>query len=245
MNKVPNDIYTALVIDDERLARLELISMLKHFDNINVVGQADGVDMAIERIRELEPDIVFLDIQMPGKSGFELLDNIEMKAKIIFVTAYDEYAIRAFEVNALDYLPKPVSQERLAKTIDRIINDTANEEFASKKLKYADRLFLEFGNQVRFLKISDIIYIVAEGDYTMVHLVNNAKGLVSKPMKEWEERLPEDSFCRIHRSSIINTEHIDRIEKYFNNTYKIFLSGTNEPLVISRRYAKKIKSLFS
>ncbi len=244
MSKIQNDILTALVVDDERLARTELISMLKHFENINVVGEADGVELAIKQIEKHNPGLIFLDIQMPGESGFDLLDKIEMEAKIIFVTAYDEYAMRAFEVNALDYLPKPVSQERLSKTIERIIENKPNEELSSKILKYTDRLFLEFGSQIRFLKISEISHITAEGDYTIVHLIDNTKGLISKSMTEWEERLPDNFFCRIHRSSIVNTEFIDKIDKYFNNTLKISLKGVKEPLVISRRYAKKIKNLF-
>jgi two-component system, LytTR family, response regulator len=245
MSKTPNKILSALIVDDERLSRIELISMLKHFENIYVIGEADNVDLAIKQIEEHKPDLVFLDIQMPGKSGFDLLDEIEVEAKIIFVTAYDEYAIRAFEVNALDYLPKPVSQERLTKTVERIINNDPNKNLIAKKLKYTDRLFLEFGTQMCFLKISEIAFIAAEGDYSMVNLINGKKGLVSKSMKEWEERLPKDFFCRIHRSSIVNTEVIDKIDKYFNNSYKISLKGVKESLIISRRYAKKIKGLFS
>ena len=245
MNKTPEKILKAIIVDDERLSRIELISMLKHFENIKVIAEADNVDIAINQINELNPDLLFLDIQMPGKSGFDLLDEIEVEAKIIFVTAFDEYAIRAFEVNALDYLPKPVSQERLAKTVDRIINNSPNKNLPTKKLNYSDRLFLEFGTQMCFLKINEISFISSEGDYSMVNLITGKRGLVSKSMKEWEERLPADFFCRIHRSSIVNTEYIDKIDKYFNNSYKISLKGVKESLIISRRYAKKIKGLFS
>lgn len=244
MQKPPNDQLTAIVVDDERLARAELILMLKKFDNICIVGEADSVDVAIRQIEKHNPDLIFLDIQMPGKSGFDLLDTINIDAKIIFVTAYDEYAIRAFEVNAIDYLPKPVSEERLAKTIERIINCTSHISLPLKKLKYTDRLFIELGMQIRFLKISEIVLIAAEGDYSMVFLTNGTKGLVSKSLKEWEDRLPEDFFCRIHRSSIINTEYIDRIDKYYNNSYKVCLKGIKEPFIISRRFAKKIKGLY-
>lgn len=244
MNNTTEEIQTALIVDDERLARAELISMLEHFSNIKVIGEADSAEKAGLLISRLKPDLLFLDIQMPGKSGFDLLESIEIEAKIIFVTAYDEYAIRAFEVNALDYLPKPVSQERLARTIEKIINNIPNSHFSLKRLQYSDRLFLEFGTQIRFLKINEITHIMAEGDYTMVYLCNGSKGLVSKSMKEWEDRLPESYFCRIHRSSIVNTEYINQIDKYFNNSYKVSLKGVSEPLVISRRYAKKIKDLF-
>jgi two-component system LytT family response regulator len=245
MNKPEDKILSALIVDDERLARKELISMLNAFDNIEVKGEADSVSSAIKQISRLKPDLIFLDIQMPGKSGFDLLDEIQTNAKIIFVTAYDEYAIRAFEVNAIDYLPKPVSHERLAKTIDRILNQPPIEETPTKKLKSGDRLFLEFGSQIRFVKIRDIVCITAEGDYTTVKLSDGKKGLVSKPMKEWEIRLPEDDFCRIHRSSIINIEYIDKVEKSYNDSFTLFLKGIKDPLIISRRYGKKLKGLFS
>jgi len=244
MKKQQDKILSAIVVDDERLARKELISMLDGFDTVNVVGEADSVEKAVIQIKKTNPDIIFLDIQMPGKSGFDLINDYELDARIVFVTAYDEYAIRAFEVNAMDYLLKPVSYERLTRSIDRLFDNAPPPEVKARDLYYDDRLFIEFGRSIRFLTISEIICIHAEGDYTMVQIAKGDKGLVTKSMKEWEERLPEKHFCRIHRSTIINLEYIENIEKYFNYSYTLSLKGIKEPLIISRRYAKKLKEIF-
>lgn len=245
MSQNQNKIYKAIVVDDERLARKELIKMLEEFNNVDVVGDADSVDSAVIQIEEKSPDIVFLDIQMPGKSGFDLLDEVDFNGTIIFVTAYDAYAIRAFEVNALDYLLKPVSHERLEKAISRVVSDMPNEIIITKGLELSDRLFLTIGNQMKFICVNSIVAILAEGDYTMLYLNDGSRGLVTKPMKEWETRLPIATFCRIHRSSIINTDYVEKVEKWFNYSYRIYLKHLDEPLVVSRRYAKKIKDQFS
>lgn len=232
---------TALIVDDERLSRKELALMLAGNPRLKVIGEAEDVPSAIVNIKELNPDLIFLDIQMPGQTGFDLLEQIDYEGRIIFVTAYDEYAIRAFEVNALDYLLKPVSPERLEKSVSRLFEDAEPAVEPKKVLNWNDRLFILFGNQMRFLKISTIVCIIAEGDYSKVYTTDQQPGLVLKSMQEWEERLPESYFCRIHRSAIINMDFADRLEKWFNYSYQVHLKGYPEPLVISRRYAKKIK----
>ena len=194
METVKSKILTALIVDDERLARKELISMLGEFTQIKVIGEADGFDQAKDQIIKNEPEVVFLDIQMPGKSGFDLLNEVDVKAKIVFVTAFDEYAIRAFDINAIDYLLKPVSPERLTQSIERLFDKSKPIKILSRQLNYFDRLFIEVGNRIRFLKINEIVCIHAEGDYTNVKLSNGNKGLVTKPMKEWDLRLPEKYF---------------------------------------------------
>lgn len=236
--------YKALVVDDERLARKGLIDQLNLIAEVEVVGEADCVSAAIEAIERLKPDVVFLDIQMPGKSGFELVEQTDYDGKIIFVTAYDDYALRAFEINALDYLMKPVSKERLKKAIARISTPRKEANQSLVKLNYDDQLFTTLGAKMQFLKIKQIVLIQADGDYTNIRLSNGNKGLVNKTMKEWEERLPEHHFVRVHRTSIINTEYIENIEKWFNYSYKASLKGIEEPVIISRRYAKKLKDLF-
>jgi len=233
--------YKAIVIDDERLARKELTSMMESFEQFEIVAEAEDVPTALEAINKFEPDVIFLDIQMPGQSGFDLLDQINFDGKIIFVTAYDEYAMRAFEVNALDYLLKPISTERLNKAIEKIEKDIEPVEIDSKKLTYDDRLFIAFGNHMRFLKISSIIKITASSDYSNVLTSEDKEGLILKSMNEWEERLPENYFCRIHRSTIVNLEHVEKIEKWFNYSYRVYLKDHEEPLIMSRRYAKKLK----
>lgn len=236
--------YKALVVDDERLARKDLTSMLNELEQVEVIGEAQDVPSALKAIEELKPDIVFLDIQMPGQTGFDLVEQVDFPGKVIFVTAYDEFALRAFEINALDYLMKPVNKDRLKKSIDRIELKETPSENPIAKLEYNDRLFTTLGNKVQFLKVNTIVHIQAEGDYTMVVTSEGKKGLITKTMKEWEQRLPDNFFCRVHRNSIINTEFIEEVEKWFNYSYRAKLKGIEEPIIISRRYAKKLKDLF-
>ncbi len=236
--------FKALIVDDERLARKELISMLNEFENIRVAGEADSVAAAEKSIKKLNPDVIFLDIQMPGGSGFDLLDSIDIKAKIIFVTAFDEYAIRAFEVNALDYLLKPVNPIRLEETLERLLESTKEKNHVFKNLQYDDRLFLLLDSSYKFINVKDIACINSSGDYTEVSLSGSSTGITMKTMKEWESRLPEKYFCRIHRSTIINIEFIDKIEEWFNYSYKVYLKNINSPYIMSRRYAAALKEKY-
>ncbi len=233
--------YKAIIVDDERLARKDLLLMLRDFENIEVVGEADNVSLAADLIEKKSPDIIFLDIQMPGESGFDLLEKVRTQAKIIFVTAFDEYAIRAFEVNAMDYLLKPVSTERLVRTLERIELEDEPGDTPIRQLNYHDRLFLIVNSHLRFLKVQQIMFINAAGDYSEIYTSEGIKGLTQKTMKEWEMRLPETYFCRIHRSTIINMEYVDRLEDWFNYSLRVYLKGVEKPYVISRRYVTKLK----
>jgi two-component system LytT family response regulator len=237
--------FRAILIDDERLARKELRSMLSEHATIEVIGEAENVEQAIKLIRAQQPQVIFLDIQMPGETGFALLEKIDPDFKVIFVTAFDAYAIRAFEVNALDYLLKPINPDRLARAIERLL---AAPEISPppnvRKLEYEDRLFLEVDEHSRFLKINTIICISAAGDYTEIVTCDGQKSLVMKSLKEWEDRLPEKYFTRIHRSTIINLEYIERIVGWFNRSYQVHLRHLKEPLTMSRRYAVKLKLKF-
>lgn len=231
----------ALIVDDERLARKEMVSMLAEFGNITIIGEAEDVPSAIAEIEKHDPDIIFLDIQMPGKSGFDLLDEKEIDAHVIFVTAYDEYAIRAFDVNALDYLLKPITHERLANAIDRLDNLKETKTIANKKLNYDDSLFIKLDSHMRFLRISTILSISSAGDYTEILMSDHAKSLVMKSMVEWENRLPENHFCRIHRSTIINLDYVEHLEEWFNYSYQVYLKDIKKPYLLSRRYVAKLK----
>lgn len=232
----------AIVVDDERLARKELILMLKEFNNISVVAEADDVNSAAIEIKAHNPDVIFLDIQMPGKSGFDLLNSIDINAKVIFVTAFDEFAIRAFEINALDYLLKPINPERLKLSIERLEMKEFNEEVSIKLLNYDDHLMLNVSSKLKFVRIDSIVSITAAGDYSNIIYADGKKGLTLKTMKEWEKRLPQKHFCRIHRSHIVNLNFIDYLEEWFNNSYKVYLINGIEPLVMSRRYVAQLKS---
>ncbi|MBX7172653.1 MAG: LytTR family DNA-binding domain-containing protein [Pyrinomonadaceae bacterium] len=235
----------AIIIDDERLARRELRSLLADFAEISIIGEAENLTEAINLIQTNKPDVVFLDIQLQNENGFDLMEKVEKDFKLIFVTAFDAFAIRAFEINALDYLLKPVNPERLAKTLERLLEPEEKTEISLRKLEYEDRLFLDFGERSRFLKISTIKCICADGDYTQVFTDDGKKHLVTKSLKEWEDRLPEKYFVRIHRSTIVNLEFIEKVETWFSRSYQIHLREMKEPLTVSRRYASQIKLKFS
>jgi two-component system LytT family response regulator len=238
------DRFTAILVDDERLARKELRSMLAEHEIIEVVGEAETVAQAAELIHAKKPDVLFLDIQLPGETGFDLLEKINPACKIIFVTAFDAYAIRAFEVNALDYLLKPINPARLAHAIERLTTQTVAPASLVRPLEYEDRLFIEVDERSRFLKVSDIVVISAMGDYSQIYSSDGQKSLVLKPLKDWEERLPAKHFTRIHRSTIINVDYVERLESWFNRSYRIHIRQMAEPLVMSRRYAARFKTNF-
>jgi two-component system LytT family response regulator len=236
---------TAIIVDDERLARRELRSLLAEFAEISIVGEAENLTEAVNLIQNQKPDVIFLDIQLQNENGFDLLEKVEKDFKLIFVTAFDEFAIRAFEINALDYLLKPVNPERLAKTLERLLENEEKPELPLRKLEYEDRLFIEIGERSRFLKVSSIKCICADGDYTQVFTDDGKKHLVTKPLKEWEDRLPEKFFVRIHRSTVVNLEFIEKVETWFSRSYQIYLREMKEPLTVSRRYAAQLKLRFS
>lgn len=236
---------TAIIIDDERLARKELRSLLDDFPEISVLGEAKNLTEAVDLIISKKPDVVFLDIQLANENGFDLLGRVEKDFQLVFVTAFDEFAIRAFEINAIDYLLKPVNSNRLAKTLERLFEADEKIEAVHRKLEYEDRLFIEIGERSRFLKISTIKCICADGDYTQIYTDDGKKHLVTKPLKEWEDRLPEKFFFRIHRSTIINLEFIEKVETWFSRSYQIHLRDMKEPLTVSRRYASQLKLRFS
>jgi two-component system, LytTR family, response regulator len=240
-----NRLWKVVVVDDERLARAKLRAMLEHYPQISITGEADSCQTALSLINEDRPDVVFLDIQMPRESGFDLVNRLERPIKIIFVTAFDEYAIRAFEINALDYLLKPVSQERLTRAVERLSHSAAPSEGPNRHLEHDDFLFLTIGQNSRFLRVCEIKYISAADAYSEIITADQRKTLVLKSLNEWEERLPEKYFARIHRSTIINIEFVERVEKWFNYSFQVHLRGVKDPLTLSRRYAAKLKDKLS
>src|SRR5829696_3281386 len=180
--------YKVIIVDDERLARKEMRRLLGQYDQLVVVGEAENLSEAMELIANERPDTVFLDIQLANENGFDLLERVPQDFKLIFVTAYDDYAIRAFEVNAIDYLVKPVNPARLAKSLERLFGSTEENPVTELgKLEYEDRLFLQIGERSRFLKISYIKYVAADGDYTKIFTDDGKRHLVAKSLKDWEE----------------------------------------------------------
>jgi two-component system LytT family response regulator len=232
----------ALLVDDERLARNQLRAQLTRFPEIHVVAEADCVPKALDAATRLKPDIVFLDIQMPGQTGFDFLEQADGDFRIIFVTAFDRFALRAFELNALDYLMKPVTFSRLAATVQRITSVERVPRSALVPLDYSDHLFVSDGNGACFVKVRTIKSIVAAGPYSEVFTADGRKWTLLEPIKNWEERLPCVQFVRTHRSCIINLDYVARVEALADNTYEVFLRDQAAPLPISRRYALALKS---
>ncbi len=236
--------YKAIIVDDEKLARLDLKNVLSTFNEIEIVGEANTVNAAELLINKFHPNLVFLDIQLRGESGFDLINKIDYELDFVFVTAYDKYAIRAFDVNAQDYLLKPVSAERMHQTIDKLTHRALKEADSFHQLNYDDVIFLMLNNKYRFLKIDSIVAITSDADYTFVHTVDKTHSITRKTMREWENRLPENHFCRIHRETIVNLGYISKIDDSLSNSFKVFLKGFEKPFLMSRRYAAKIKEKF-
>lgn len=228
----------AIIVDDERLARVNLRKLLEVHPEVDIVGEASGCREAADLIRMQRPGLVFLDIQLGGETGFDLLGLIDDSIRIIFVTAYDEYAIRAFEVNAADYLLKPVSPERLRTSLARILEAHTEKPQKAKAYEYTDSIYVRLTNSTStFIKISSITCISSIGNYSRLVTLEGKHCLVLKTLKQWQEELPARHFIRIHRSSIINTGHIERIE----TQSRVYLKNLPEPLEISRRFASKLK----
>ena len=234
----------AIIVDDERLARVNLRKLLEPYPEIEIVGEASSCQSTVDMINMFNPQLIFLDIQLSGETGFDLLEMIDNTIKIIFVTAYDEYAIRAFEVNAIDYLLKPVNPERLKAAIDKVIIKEKEQKREPRNYEYSDSIYVRLNNYAsRFIKISSITFIEPIGNYSKIATIEGKHCLVLKTLKQWQEELPDNNFVRIHRSSIVNIEHVDHIEKNPDSRHLAFLKNKPEPLEVSRRYAKKLKSL--
>ena len=233
------------IVDDEDLARFTLTKKLLNFPDIEIVGEADCIRDAKKQISELDPDLLFLDIQLSEGTGFDLLRQIRFNGKIIFVTAYDEYAIRAFEVNAVDYLLKPISDRRLNNAIARVkegIQSDSGEEITP--FKYDDRILVSIGNSMYFLKLASVVTLTAARNYTIIKDKDGNEYIVSKTMAEWEQRLPEECFCRISRNMIVNFDFIDKSEKWTDNTALIYIKGYDEAFKLSKFYLKKVKNRY-
>ena len=236
----------ALIIDDESLARFTLKTKLDEFPDIDILGEAASVKEAAEKITNLDPDLIFLDIQMKDGTGFDLLNQIEYTGKVIFVTAFDEYALRAFEINAVDYLLKPISSKRLKEAIERLSEgDSRIHEETAHKLNYNDRLMVMHKQSVHFIKIDQITSVNASREYTFIRTIDGREYLAGKTISQWEQRLPDQHFCRIHRSTIVNFDYIVKIEHHISGSAEVIIQGRPEPLFISRNYFKILKQRYS
>lgn len=249
-----NKIFQTIIIDDEELARLRLIRLLKSYtDIIEVVAEAVNGEDALKKVEELKPDLIFLDIEMPVYNGFEMLSRLEHSPRVIFTTAYDQYAIKAFEEDSIDYLLKPVEAERLELTIKKLEKVNKQEEVnlplvsLLKQLnvkKDRKTITVKIGDRILLVKPEDITYIQAEDKYVFLCCLDGKRHLTDFTVTSMEEKLP-DSFIRINRSTLINTDHISEIRKGFNGSL-VFVMKDNEStkLSSSRRYGEVLREHF-
>ncbi len=240
----------AIIIDDERLARSELRKLLQDFPEIEVVDEAANADEGISKIENHNPDIIFLDIQMPGKTGFDLLSELDRAPQVVFTTAYDEYALKAFEVNALDYLLKPIEPRRLADTMEKVtkgrqttISARTGIDDKQTLLKEDDQVFVKDGERCWFVKLSEVRLFESVGNYAKVFFGPN-KPLILKSLNSLEERLDDKVFFRANRKHIVNLRMIEKIEPYFNGGLLLELKG-GEKIEVSRRQTVKFKEMMS
>lgn len=272
MSQVEAKLMKAVIVDDEALARQGLRLRLANFEHVSVVQECANGKEAIQAILEFEPDIVFLDIQMPGMTGFELISEIQsdIMPMIIFVTAYDAFAIDAFKVHAIDYLLKPVEEDRLAAAIEKAGQAMGHKTAVSEKqqlmdlvvsvtgksaaaiaeimesdedlIEHADRLAIKDGSSITFVPVRDIDWIDAAGDYMCVH-VKGETHIMRTTMKELEAKLDPTIFQRVHRSTIVNLERVEKVSSHINGEFHLTLS-CGSSLKMSRSYKEKVKHFF-
>lgn len=237
-----------LLIDDEDLSRQVMRHLLADHPDVRIVDEAANADEAIAKIRQHRPDLIFLDINMPGKNGFELLAELDESPHVVFVTAYDEFAVRAFETNALDYLLKPVRPERLQKTMEALretMRATPPDTPADRpgKLRPDSMVFIKDGEKCYFVRLSDIFLLESEDNYVRVHFGDN-KPLHRKSLNMLEEKLPPELFFRANRQQIFNLSFITGIEPFFHGSLRVTLRGGMR-IEISVRRAGAFKELLS
>jgi two-component system LytT family response regulator len=240
----------AILIDDERLARNELKKMLALHPEIEVIGEAANADEGLRLINEMNPDLILLDVQMPVKTGFDLLEQLEKLPTVIFTTAYDEYAIRAFEVNALDYLLKPIDPKRLSDAVQKFLAIDEKEMMFSENrselrlsLSESDQVFVKYGEKCWFVKLAEIRLFESVGNYARVFFGPN-KPLILKSLNSLEERLDPRTFFRANRKHIVNLRMIEKVEPFFNGGLLLEIKG-GEKIEVSRRQAVRFKEMMS
>ena len=233
----------AIIIDDERLARKELTSLLDNHPEIQIIDEATNADEAIEKIEKQNPDVIFLDIQMPGKTGFELLESLERVPQVIFTTAYDEFALKAFDFNALDYLLKPIQADRLSESIIKIKTKLPKKSSLDRKLSPEDQVFVKDGDKCWFVKLEDVRLFESDGNYIKVYF-EKFKPMIHKSLNALDEKLDDRSFFRASRKHIINLVWVESIDTWFNGGLLVQLKG-GEKIEVSRRQSAKFREMMS
>ncbi len=250
----------SIIVDDERLARREMRSLLGEIPNVEIIGEAGSGEEAIEMISVLKPNLVLLDINMPGMNGFEVLEHLpkDCKSRVIFTTAHDEYAIQAFKVNAIDYLLKPIEPERLNEAIARafeILEPHSNltsssmdigqeqEVISNAPLKAGDPVLVREGEKCWFVNVSDIWLLESEGNYTKLYF-GDKHAVILRSLAALEERLDSGVFFRANRRQIFNLQYVQSVEPWFSNSYRIMLKGNME-IDLSRRQSRVFREKLS
>jgi two-component system, LytTR family, response regulator len=245
--------FRVILVDDEHTARVQLTNRLKSHPELEIVGEAEDVNSANDLVQTLKPELIFLDIQMPKMNGFDLLpklENLTPQPAVVFVTAYDEYAIRAFEANALDYLTKPVSAERLAKTILRLSKPPVSEAVMShpvattrERLRAEDLVLLRDKSLTMMVKAGEIIAIEAHGDYARVLLNEGQNLMIKQTLSHWEGQLPAGLFMKVSRRLLVNTQSVAKMVKRNLLTWELQLQGAKEPLLLSNLESKRLRAV--
>lgn len=244
-----------IIVDDEPLARERIRELIKFDSEIEIVGECSNGEEAVEKINEINPDLIFLDIQMPKLSGFEVIANLNRIPAVIFVTAYDKYAIRAFELKVLDYLLKPFDKERFFSALNRAkekllsLNDNQITDKIDSLLKYLEekkegfieRFVIKSSGRIYFVSVEEIDWFEADGNYVILHIGNKTE-LIRDTIKNIESKLDQKKFVRVHRSSIIRINSIKELIPWFGNEYKIKLKNGNE-LLTGKKYKSNINNL--
>ncbi len=236
---------TALIVEDSRLARNELKELLKAHGHIRLLGEAENADEAFQQILKLKPDLLFLDINMPGKDGFELLEMLDEVPEVIFTTAYDEYAIKSFEYNALDYLLKPISAERFARTLDKLSGQLkpAAADAEGGRLRENSRFFIKDGERCWLVRIGDVNRFEIVGNYTRVYF-EAERPMLYKSLNQVEDKLPERIFFRANRQEIVNIHAIAEVIPWFNGKLKLRMQDGAE-IEVSRRQSSVFRDRMS
>jgi two-component system LytT family response regulator len=238
-----------IIIDDERLAREELKSLLADFIEIDIIDEAQNGEEGIEKILQHQPDLIFLDVSMPGMTGFEMLKQLEDVPQVVFITAYDEHALKAFELQAIDYILKPIDHERLYQSIKRIsaenveIDSLDHSTRSNKLLEPNDKVFIKDGEKCWFIELNRIRMLESDGNYVKVYF-DQFRPMVLRSLNNFEARLNPEHFFRANRKFMINLNHVIAIETWFNGGLKVELSK-GEKVEISRRQAIRFKEVFS
>jgi len=250
----------AILVDDESPSRIHLAKRLEARPEVEIVGEAEDVSSAFDLVSSERPDVIFLDIQMPKENGFALLpklETVEPQPAVVFVTAFDQYAIRAFEANALDYLTKPVSADRLAKTILRLNKQlgpakaAAHESISppptetAKRLEPEDLVLLRERSLSMMVKAREIAAIESQGDYTRIFLSEEKTLMMKQPLSRWESQLPAELFAKVSRSLLVNRKSVAKMARKNLLSWDLYLEGTKAPITLSNLESKRLRQLIS